>query len=50
MIKKLISILSTITLLLLLLIPISTVSAASIPETIDYCVTSKVVHIKKKIY
>ncbi|HAP3813807.1 TPA: hypothetical protein IUT93_001110 [Enterococcus faecalis] len=46
MMKKLISILSTITLLLLLLMPFSTVSAASIPETIDYWVTPKVVHIK----
>ena len=44
--KKLISILSTITLLLLLLMPFSTVSASSIPETIDYWVTPKVVHIK----
>lgn len=46
MMKKLISILSTITLLLLFLLPFSTVSAASIPETIDYWVTPKVVHIK----
>lgn len=46
MMKKLISILSTITLLLLLLMPFSTVSASSIPETIDYWVTPKVVHIK----
>ncbi|MGX7109084.1 hypothetical protein [Facklamia miroungae] len=44
--KKLISTLLAFVIVLLLLIPFSEVSASSIPETIDYWVTPKVVHIK----
>ncbi|MGF3072918.1 hypothetical protein ACQV2S_05400 [Facklamia sp. P13064] len=44
--KKLISTLLAFVIVLLLLMPFSEVSASSIPETIDYWVTPKVVHIK----
>lgn len=44
--KKLISTLLAFVIVLLLLMPFSEVSASSIPETIDYWVTQKVVHIK----
>ncbi|QZN88732.1 hypothetical protein K5X77_00065 [Vagococcus lutrae] len=44
--KKLISTLLAFVIVLLLLMPFSEVLASSIPETIDYWVTPKVVHIK----
>ncbi|MHC5268493.1 hypothetical protein ACYSNO_04800 [Enterococcus sp. LJL98] len=44
--KKIISVLSILTLLLFLLTPFYNVSATSIPEAINYWVTPKVIHIK----